>query len=63
MSNHSQSNLFDQVSDTPHSDAERAEEIRRLIAFHDHQYYVLDAPMVTDNEYDGLFRELHKCGQ
>lgn len=63
MSNHSQSNLFDQVSDPSHSDAERAEEIRRLIAFHDHQYYVLDAPMVTDNEYDGLFRELQALEQ
>jgi DNA ligase (NAD+) len=63
MSNHNQSNLFDQVSDLPHSDAERAEEIRRLIAFHDHQYYVLDAPIVTDNEYDGLFRELQALEQ
>ncbi|MEY3651008.1 MAG: ligase, NAD(+)-dependent, partial [Pseudomonadota bacterium] len=63
MPNHSQSNLFDQVSDLPHSDAHRAEEIRRLIASHDHQYYVLDAPMVTDNEYDGLFRELQALEQ
>jgi DNA ligase (NAD+) len=63
MSNHSQSNLFDQVSDPSHSDAERAEEIRRLIAFHDHQYYVLDAPILTDNEYDGLFRELQALEQ
>ncbi len=50
MSNHSQSHLFDQASDSPRSDAERAEEIRRLIAFHDHQYSELDAAMVTDNE-------------
>jgi DNA ligase (NAD+) len=29
-----------------------------LIATHDYQYYVLDAPTISDNEYDGLFREL-----
>ena len=58
MSNHSQSNLFDQVSDLSLSDSKRVEEIRRLIAFHDHQYYVLDTPTISDNEYDGLFREL-----
>jgi DNA ligase (NAD+) len=36
----------------------RAEALRREIAEHDYRYYVLDAPTVSDAEYDGLFREL-----
>jgi len=38
--------------------ARRAEELRHLIAEHDHRYYVLDAPTIPDAEYDALFREL-----
>jgi DNA ligase (NAD+) len=38
--------------------ATRAAELRRLIAEHDHNYYVLDAPTISDAEYDRLFREL-----
>jgi len=38
--------------------AARAEALRREIAEHDYRYYVLDAPTVSDAEYDGLFREL-----
>ncbi len=34
--------------------AELAEEISR----HDYQYYVLDAPTISDSEYDGLYRQL-----
>ena len=40
----------------PH--AKRAGDLRRRIAAHDHAYYVLDAPTVSDAEYDALFREL-----
>jgi len=38
--------------------ARRASELRELIARYDHAYYVLDAPLVPDAEYDRLFREL-----
>ena len=31
---------------------ERAEELRRLIEFHNYRYYVLDDPDVPDAEYD-----------
>ena len=36
----------------------RVAALRREIAEHDRRYYVLDAPTVSDAEYDGLFREL-----
>jgi DNA ligase (NAD+) len=34
------------------------EELRSQIAEHDHRYYVLDNPSVSDAEYDELMREL-----
>jgi DNA ligase (NAD+) len=36
----------------------RAETLRRQIAQHDYQYYVLDDPQIPDSEYDRLYREL-----
>lgn len=39
------------------------EQIRRLreeIERHNHQYYVLDQPLISDAEYDRLFRELQE---
>ena len=36
----------------------RAEALRREIEDHNYRYYVLDAPVVPDAEYDRLFREL-----
>jgi len=33
-------------------------ELRALLRHHNHQYYVLDNPQITDAEYDELFREL-----
>jgi DNA ligase (NAD+) len=38
--------------------ASRARALRTQIARHDHAYYVLDAPSVSDAEYDSLYREL-----
>ncbi len=40
------------------SASERASELRGEIEKHDHRYYVLDDPLVSDAEYDQLFREL-----
>lgn len=37
---------------------ERVEELRRLIRYHDYRYYVLDAPEISDQEYDALMNEL-----
>jgi DNA ligase (NAD+) len=30
----------------------RAEELRRLINFHNHRYHVLDSPLISDREFD-----------
>jgi DNA ligase (NAD+) len=42
----------------PAKASKRAEELRRQIAHHDHRYYVLDDPEISDPEYDDLLREL-----
>jgi len=42
----------------PASVRARVSSLRGEIAEHDHRYYVLDAPTVSDAEYDALFREL-----
>lgn len=36
----------------------RLKELRKIIAEHDYRYFVLDAPVITDQEYDALMREL-----
>lgn len=37
---------------------QRLAELRQEINYHDHRYYVLDDPVISDGEYDRLFREL-----
>jgi DNA ligase (NAD+) len=43
--------------------ARRAEELRRLVAEHDHRYYVLDDPEIGDDEYDALLDQLRRLEQ
>jgi len=38
--------------------AARVEELSRVLAEHNYRYHVLSAPIVSDAEYDALFREL-----
>ena len=40
------------------SAAARTEELRQQINYHNHRYYVLDSPIVSDAEYDRFMREL-----
>ena len=40
--------------------AVRVEELREQIRRHEHAYYVLDSPAVSDAEYDALFLELRR---
>jgi DNA ligase (NAD+) len=44
----------------PKGAKKRAVELRREIAKHDHRYYVLDDPIISDPEYDDLLRELRE---
>ena len=37
---------------------QRAGKLRETIRHHEHLYYVLDTPEITDAEYDALVREL-----
>jgi DNA ligase (NAD+) len=38
----------------------RVEELRTLIDYHNHRYYVLDSPEISDAEYDELMRQLQR---
>ncbi|MGD9950152.1 MAG: NAD-dependent DNA ligase LigA, partial [Desulfobulbus sp.] len=37
---------------------ERVQALREQLRFHAHRYYVLDDPLISDGEYDLIFREL-----
>ena len=41
----------------------RIKELRSLIEKHNYHYYILDDPLVSDNEWDNLFKELEKIEQ
>ena len=45
------------------SSAARAAELRSLLNLHSHRYHVLDAPVISDAEYDRLFQELQALEQ
>ncbi len=47
----------------PESSREEAAALRREIDRHNYQYYVLDAPLITDQDYDRLFRRLQQLEQ
>jgi len=38
-------------------------QLKQRIAEYDYHYYVLDAPLVSDNEYDGIYRQLLEIEQ
>ena len=37
-----------------------AEKLRKIISQHNYQYYVLDDPEISDDDYDKLFNKLIK---
>ena len=45
-------------TDVPAEAAQRHRELSEVVADHQFRYYVLDAPIVTDGEFDELFGEL-----
>ena len=40
--------------------AERIEELRRLIRYHEERYYILASPEISDAEFDAYMRELQR---
>jgi len=46
------------LAEIPPTAARRINKLRELISEHNHRYYVLDSPQVSDAEYDRLMREL-----
>ncbi len=46
--------------DEADADARRAAQLRAQIKEHDWRYHVLDAPIISDGEYDQLFAELKR---
>lgn len=38
--------------------AARVEKLRETVLYHQHRYYLLDDPEISDQEFDALFREL-----
>ena len=40
---------------------QRLQQLRRDLEFHDYRYHVLDHPVISDAEYDRLFRELQEA--
>jgi len=40
--------------------AEEIEELRKEINYHNYRYYVLDSPVISDQEYDRLLRRLEE---
>ncbi|RJQ28601.1 MAG: NAD-dependent DNA ligase LigA [Peptococcaceae bacterium] len=51
------------MSADPDRTRQRVEELRREIEEHDYRYYVLDAPVISDDRYDRLMRELKQLEQ
>ncbi len=43
----------------PANDAD-AETLRDILRFHEHRYYLLNSPLITDPEYDQLYKLLEK---
>jgi DNA ligase (NAD+) len=40
--------------------ANNVDELRNILRFHEHRYYVESDPLITDGEYDTIFKKLEK---
>ena len=52
------SSILGAMSDVTAATGARWQQLARELEDHNHRYYVLDAPVISDREYDRLFREL-----
>jgi DNA ligase (NAD+) len=48
------------LSPLPTDLSARVEELRAAIRYHQHRYYILDDPEISDQEFDVLFQELQR---
>ena len=37
------------------------ESLRNILRFHEHRYYIENDPLISDFEYDSLFKKLELC--
>ncbi len=44
----------------PASDAQQAADLRRLIVYHEWRYYIQNDPVISDFEFDQLFKQLER---
>ena len=42
------------------TEREEIQELRKEIQIHNHKYYILDQPEISDYEFDHLLKELQK---
>jgi DNA ligase (NAD+) len=42
------------------SQKKNVEELRNILRFHEHRYYVENNPLISDFEYDTLYKKLEK---
>jgi len=54
------SNHWLTVKDTPKTEAE-LEELRNALRFHEYRYYVITDPLISDFEYDTIYKLLEKA--
>ncbi len=40
--------------------ADNVEELRNILRFHEHRYYVENDPLISDSEYDTIYKKLQK---
>ena len=38
-------------------------DLQQVLRFHEYRYYVLNEPLISDGEYDRLFKALEACEQ
>ncbi|HEX8277315.1 MAG TPA: DNA ligase (NAD(+)) LigA, partial [Segetibacter sp.] len=54
--------LTKQLGEANHTEKafEIVENLREVLQFHEYRYYVLNDPLISDTEYDQLFKLLEK---
>jgi DNA ligase (NAD+) len=57
--------LTKQLSNSNHTEKafEIVEQLRQVLQFHEYRYYVLNDPLISDGEYDRLYKLLEKIEQ